>query len=423
MPTTQRRSQNKASLIIIGGGASGLAAACVASDAGMDALLLEKEDRVGRKLLATGNGRCNLMNFGEPVYFGDSAFARSVLSAFGAEQAALFFEELGLVISREADGRAYPAAGQAACVLDCLRSKLGGSPHVQVRTGCRVSDVRRLEKGFLISTQEGEAYEAENLIVSAGGPAAPKLGGSGSLAAVLASLGHRLVPFRPALSALVCDTAPVKGLSGLRVPACLTLYREREPVSASAGELLFTDYGLSGVCAMQLSRDTGEGLDKGLEMSVSLDFSALAGLSGPLMRRIKLAELDGKAAYQAMLAFLQRREGSLGASRLYTGLLPRLMAQKVQALPLPQAAQWLTALRLRVTGVRGFEQAQVSSGGLSCADFDPQTLQSRLVPGLYATGETLNVDGDCGGYNLLFAWASGILAARHITSKARKERP
>jgi hypothetical protein len=235
-------------------------------------------------------------------------------------------------------------------------------------------------------------------------------------------LGHRLVPFRPALSALVCDTTPVKGLSGLRVPACLTLYREREPVSATAGELLFTDYGLSGVCAMQLSRDAGDGLAEGLEMSVSLDFSALAGLSEPLMRRIKLSELDGKAAYQAMLAFLKLREENLGAGRLYTGMLPRLMAQKVQALPLSSAAQWLTALRLRVTGVKGFEAAQVSSGGLSCRDFDPQTLQSRLVPGLYVTGEALNVDGDCGGYNLLFAWATGILAAGHIASKTGKER-
>jgi len=423
MPTTQRRSKNNSDLIIIGGGASGLAAACVASDAGIDTLLLEKEERLGRKLLATGNGRCNLMNFGEPVYFGDSAFARSVLSFCGAEQTARFFEELGLVIGREADGRAYPAAGQAACVLDCLRSKLAESSCVQVRTGCRVCSVRRLEKGFLISTREGETYEAENLIVSTGGPAAPKLGGSGGLAALLAGLGHRHVPFRPALSALVTDTAPVKGLSGLRVPACLTLYRGEEPVSASAGELLFTDYGLSGVCAMQLSRDAGEGLDEGLEMSVSLDFSALAGLSEPLMRRIMLSELNGKAAYQAMLAFLQMRKESLGASRLYTGMLPRLMAQKVQALPLSQAAHWLTALRLRVTGVRGFEQAQVSSGGLSCADFDPETLQSRIVPGLYAAGETLNVDGDCGGYNLLFAWATGILAAGHIASKAGKERP
>ncbi len=423
MPITQRRSKNRASLIIIGGGASGLAAACVASDAGIETLLIEKEERVGRKLLATGNGRCNLMNFGEPAYWGDSAFARSVLSSCGAEQAARFFEDLGLVIRREADGRAYPAAGQAACVLDCLRSKLGGSPHVQVLTGCLVRSIRRLEDGFLIITREGETYEADRIIVSAGGPAAPKLGGSGSLTSELTALGHRLVPFRPALSALVCDTAPVKGLSGLRVPACLTLYRERESVSATAGELLFTDYGLSGVCAMQLSRDAGVGLAEGLEMSVSVDFSALAGLSEPLMRRMKLSELDGKAAYQAMMTLLKQREENLGAGRLYTGLLPRLMAQKVQTLPLSSAAQWLTALRLRVTGVKGFEAAQVSSGGLSCGDFDPYTLQSSLVPGLYVTGETLNVDGDCGGYNLLFAWATGLLAARHIASAARKGRP
>lgn len=423
MPTTQRPPKNKPDLIIIGGGASGLAAACVAADAGLDTLLLEKEERVGRKLLATGNGRCNLMNFGEPAYWGDSAFARSVLTACGAEEVARFFEGLGLVIRREADGRAYPASGQAACVLDCLRARLENSQSVKVRASCTVREIWRRGEGFSIRTQGGETFEADRLIVSAGGPAAPKLGGSESLAAELAGLGHRLVPFRPALSALMTDTAPVKGLSGLRVPACLTLFRDARPVSASAGEMLFTEYGISGVCAMQLSREAGEGLDAGAAMEVSLDFSALAGLAAPLMRRVRIEETDAKAAYHKMLDFLRRREGRLVAARLYTGLLPRMMAQKVQSLSLQKAAQWLTALRLRVTGVRGFDAAQVSSGGLSCSDFDPGTLQSRLVPGLYVTGETLNVDGDCGGYNLLFAWATGLLAAGHAVQEAGKSRP
>ena len=408
----RRPSKNREGLIIIGGGASGLAAACIAAVAGAGTLLLEKEERVGRKLLATGNGRCNLLNFGEPAYFGDSAFAEAVLSACSVSEVAEFFMDLGLLIRQEEDGRAYPLAGQASGVLDCLRLKTEGSPYVRVRTGCTVSDFGQSDGGFAVRLQNGETFEAERLIVAAGGPAAPRLGGSGSLIKSLAAMGHRFSPFRPALSALVTDTAPIKGLSGQRVPAYLTLYGEGKPLSASAGELLFTDYGLSGVCAMQLSRDAGEGLETGREMTVSLDFSPLAGLGEPLMRRISLNELNEETSYQAMLALLREREGRLGRERLYAGMLPRLMAVKVQSLPLPEAARWLTGLRLRVTGVKGFDAAQVSAGGLLCADFDPLTLRSRLVPGLYAAGEMLDVDGDCGGFNLLFAWATGILAAR-----------
>ena len=421
MPTTRRPSGSKPEVIIIGGGASGLAAACVLADAGVPALVLEKEEKAGRKLLATGNGRCNLLNFGPPVFFGDAAFARQALSHCGAAEVAAFFAGLGLGLREEEGGRAYPLPNQAAAVADSLLARLQESPGVKIRTGARVTDVRRAEGGFLVETADGGRFSAPRLIAAPGSPAAPRLGGSGELLGVLARLGHGLVPPRPALCPLETETAAIRGLSGLRAPAWLTLFIGGEPACAAAGEALFTDYGVSGVCAMQLARDAGRGLQDGREVILSVDFSPLCGLAPPLMRRLSPSELRAGPARREMQGLLEARFARLGPGRAYTGLLPRALANKVRGLPLPEAAEWLSGLRLRVTGVKGFDQAQVAAGGLSCAGFDPETFQSRSVPGLYVTGEALNVDGDTGGFNLLFAWAGGILAGRHAAGEA--ERP
>lgn len=417
MPTMRRPAENKrADVLIIGGGASGLAAACVLARAGKETLLLEKEQRPGRKLLATGNGRCNLLNTGAPVYFGDARFAEQVLSRCGVREVSDFFLGLGLTIREEEGGRAYPMTGQAASVLDCLIKGMESSPALRVITGCAAAGIRLAEGGFAVGTQPGETYFAKRLIIASGSPAAPHLGGSGAMAEAAAGLGHRLFPFRPVLSALVTETKAVKGLSGLRLPAYLALYRGEQMIDASAGEILFTDTGISGVCAMQLAGKAGEALSLGEDVTLSIDFSPLAGLAGPLMRRLDPAATDRKAAKARMLDLLTRRLGRLGRDRLYTGLLPAKLAGKVQGLPLETAAEWLSGLPLKVLGVRPFDQAQAAAGGLDTAEFDPETLQSRLIPGLYVTGEALNVDGDTGGFNLLFAWACGILAARHAIS-------
>ena len=409
----RRPAKNKTDILIIGGGASGLAAACVLAEAGKGSLLLEKEQRLGRKLLATGNGRCNLLNTGAPVYFGGAGFAEKALSHYGVREVTAFFHSLGLTIREEEGGRAYPMTGQAASVLDCLKAGMGKCTEVQAITGCAVTGIRLADGGFTVDTEPGETYFAKRIILAAGSPAAPHLGGSGSVAAIAAGMGHRLIPFRPALCALVCETKEIKGLSGLRLPACLTIYRGKRPVSASAGEILFTETGVSGVCAMQLAESAGEGLLLNEEVTLSIDFSPLVGLSEPLMRRLDPAEVNRETSRVKMLGLLEKRRGRLGREQMFTGLLPAKLAGKVQGLPIVKAAEWLSGLTLKVLGTRSFDQAQVAAGGLDTAGFDPETMESRLIPGLYVCGEALNVDGDTGGFNLLFAWASGILAARH----------
>ncbi|NLX83638.1 MAG: aminoacetone oxidase family FAD-binding enzyme [Clostridiales bacterium] len=414
---TRHTAKNNYNTIIIGGGASGLAAACVCAMSGLPFLLVEKENKLGRKLLATGNGRCNLMNVGPAVYFGETAFAHQVLSRCGVSEVSAFFKSLGLAFFEEEGGRVYPHTRQALTVLDCLLTRIAAFKGATVRTCLEVSDIQHHKDGFDITTTNRERFIAPTLILATGSPAAPKLGGSGRVTELAGRLGHHHLPFSPALCALRTQTGAIQGLNGLRVPAYLTLYHDDHPVCAAAGELLYTAYGVSGLCAMQLARDAQSGLAQGKHVSVGIDLSPLLGTRPVLMRRLRLDELTPKENRQAINKLLHTRRQTLGEAFLYTGLLPHQLMGILSQMPLQPAVDWLCDLRLRVSGTQGFEQAQVASGGIACSEVDPANMRSRVLKGLYLCGEMLNVDGDTGGHNLLFAWATGILAARDILQK------
>lgn len=406
---------NRALTCIIGGGASGLAAACVLAEAGLPFVVLEKEGKAGRKLLATGNGRCNLMNISDPVFFGDTAFAHKVLAACPVAAVSGFFERIGLAWFEEEQGRAYPLSRQAATVLDSLMGAIALAPDGRVLTGCLVNGLEAGAQGFEVRTVEGRSLTAARVIACPGSPAAPRLGGGDSLMPLLTRLGHRLVPFTPALCALQTRSAPLKGLSGLRFPAVLTLTVSGRPAEAAAGEALITDTGVSGLCAMQLARAAGLALCEGKKVSLVVDCSPMLGLEETRYRRLSLKEADSRGnSLEAVMALLERRARLAPGRDPLIGLVPRQMARKLAGWPARRAAQWLSGLELDVVGVRGFDQAQVAAGGIDCRDINPGTLASLLVPGLHICGEALNVDGDTGGFNLMFAWATGILAAGQV---------
>lgn len=395
----------KRTVAVIGGGASGLAAAIAAAEAGAQVTVLEKASRVGRKILASGNGRCNLMNLGPAVYFGDPAFAETALEA--ADRAAIraFLERTGLRLADrpEEDGRLYPACGQASAVLDALRQRCGVLG-VRVVTDCGVTQVVSRADGFLLRTAQGDV-EAERVVCAAGSPAGGKLGGDAY--GLMTALGHRLIAPRPALAPLNCDMRGLQGLKGLRCPAVLTLSRDEKPIEAAGGEILFTDTGVSGVCAMQLARAAEAG------QTLHIDFSPLMALRERTHFHTLSPEKPGGGC-AAALAYLRGRAHTMEGAPLLTGLLPPALirvAEREKA-DLPGLARLLTDFRLRVTGTRGMEGAQAAHGGLDTRSFDPKTMASRRVPGLFVTGEMLNVDGECGGFNLMFAWCSGMLAGR-----------
>jgi len=403
-------------VLIIGGGAAGLTAALSASMQGAKTVVLEAAPRIGRKILATGNGRCNLVNVGAPRFYGNEKLAQGVLKRCDSGQVLSFFEQLGLCTVEEEAGRVYPACGQAAAVLDVLRNALDRE---QVEVICD-SPVKRLEKeknGFRIYTRQG-AWAARCVIAACGGMAGGKLGHDGNAYELLMKLGHRLIAPAHALTQLMGEKNAVKGLSGLRLPGRLTLCDGKQPVSAAQGEVLFTDYGVSGVCAMQLSRNAGEMLEKGKKPLLYIDFSPMVGFIPRIYDRV--AARDPFENTGKMEAFLSLRQHTLPKEQLLCGLVPRLLAQRLQGLSVKETARMLSAFPVPITGVRGFEYAQVTRGGLDGNDFDPASLQSRKVPGLYAAGEMLDVDGDCGGYNLLFAFASGLIAGEHAALQAMK---
>ena len=397
-------------ILIIGGGASGMMAALSASQMpGVQVLLLERQGKVGRKLLATGNGRCNLTNrvLSLSHYHGESpALAGPALESFGVEDTLDFFARLGLFTVSEESGRVYPYSDQANSVLDVLRFALD-CPNLTLRCSCEVTKVKRTPEGFAV-TAGGEALTCQRLIVACGGIAGSKLGGSMSGYQLLRSLGHHCTRLRPALVQLQSSYPKCPSLKGIRASCRAELLRDGACVAASTGEVQFTQAGLSGPVIYEISRDA-------------------CTTPGVWACRLDLLPQVSQAGLLTWLEARQATAPDLPAEELFTGTLHnrlgRILTQEAElpaqaslrSLPrdqLARAAQAAKAFSLDLTGPMGMDAAQVTAGGILLSEFDPNTLESRLVPGLFACGEVLDLDGDCGGYNLQWAWSSGRLAGR-----------
>lgn len=393
-------------VIVIGAGAAGMAAAIRAGERGKHVLLLEKADRPGRKIHASGNGRCNLMNSGAPRYFGDAAFADEVLRQCGKDNLTLFFNRYGLLLAEETEGRVYPITFQSASVVTALRNAMETVGTVLTLNDAAVS-AERDENGFTVQTASGRSYTAKRLIIACGGAAQPKLGGSADGYRLLTSFGHTLIPVRPSLVPLNTDRKSISGLSGLRVRCGVTVRRSGEPVHQEDGEVLFTDYGVSGICVMQCARFAAED-NTLLELNLLKDAFP--------DREQCLAELKRRKALFSELSPLCLLNGILPERLSYAVLkqagapLRGERAGETSEELIGRIADAGYAYRITVTGNRGMDYAQVTAGGIDCAEFNASTMESRIATGLYAAGEVLNVDGDCGGFNLMFAFTGGLIA-------------
>ena len=395
------------SVIVIGGGAAGMAAAIAAAACGDRVTVLERMDRVGKKILATGNGRCNLMNRGGLRYPGGAALAEAVLTRFGALEQTRFWEHFGLRMRQEDGGRVYPVSGAASTVLDTMRQaqRLLG---VTTVTEAEATAIRQGKKGWIVEAG-GKSYVADRVIVAGGGCAQPKLGSNGSTYALLTALGHHMVRTRPALTQIMSDVAPIRGLSGIRVRCDVRLTRSGDERYAESGELLFADYGVTGVCVMQCARYAAPGDVMHIDLTRAMGFDTPDALHAELIRRrdawgsraTQLDLLTGLCVPKLAIALCREagleKPGERSADMLSERMLKRLV-------------QLAGDLCLTIKDVKGFDSAQVTAGGIRADEFDPATLGSRIVPGIHAAGEVLDVDGDCGGYNLMFAFGSGILA-------------
>lgn len=392
---------------VIGGGAAGMLAALTAAENGHRVLLLERQSRVGRKLLATGNGRCNLSNYhvSPAHYHGGAGFCDFALSQFDVGETLQYFASLGLLTVSEASGRIYPMSNMAGSVLDVLRYALE-RPEIDLQTSQTVTDVRKIPEGFSVKT-ETDTFSARCLILAAGGAAGSKVGGGMDGYRLAKSLGHHRTALYPSLVQLKTDPTYPRALKGVKAQCGISICRGSQVLARNSGEVLFTEYGVSGPAIFDLSRSVSAG---GSDLTCLLNFFP-----------------DWEEA--EVLHWLSQRQAAMAAheaSTLLTGSCHTRLGQMICKSAgftnqraagltrddLRRIARQATHFALPITGTCGFDQAQVTAGGLDTSEFDPRTLQSRLVPGLYACGELLDIDGDCGGYNLQWAWSSGRLAGK-----------
>ena len=402
---------------IIGGGASGIIAAISAarSDSHTQVFILEHKDTIGKKILATGNGRCNLTNqiMEATCYHSENiSFVEEVLNRFGYQATLDFFHSLGL-ITKSRGNYIYPRSDPASSVLDLLileLKRLG----VQIYTGVHVTKLEKSKRGFRVYTKE-QTFQADKVILACGGKASSALGSDGSGYSLARSMGHSIIPVVPALVQLKVQKHPFAKASGVRTDARVTAYVSGNELGSDTGELQITAYGISGIPVFQISRYIANGLYNKQNTEVHIDF--LPDITHSEFRDFLFERKNG---HEDMYI------GDYLTGIFNKKLIPRLLEQahiriqtKVGDLTHKQLQTFVDTCKktvLTISDTNGFENAQICAGGVCTEEIYSATMESKYVEGLYLTGELLDVDGICGGYNLQWAWATGYLAGGSAAS-------
>ncbi len=394
-------------VVIIGAGASGLICARECARGGLKTLVLEKEQIPGRKLLATGNGRCNLTNthVSPAAYHGDEALVSSALTQFPYLTCRKYFEELGILLTEEEQGRIFPQTGKSTAIVEPLKLAAVESG-AEILTDQTVTAVQR-ETPFIVKTSSGENFRARRVVLACGSCAYPQIGGSESGYQLARSLGHTLTAPRPVLSGLVLQEN-FSRLAGVRTQVRLTA--DILPAQPSEGEIIFTGYGINGPAALNISPFIAPALDNG---SVVLHVNFLPEITDPA------AFWENRCA-----RFEKRRPKDFFAGLLHESLTNLLIDFKGLRKNKPMKEQFPTAVKnalntvtawpVTVKALRPWAEAMVAAGGVKTREINYNTFESLCCPGVYVTGELLDVDGISGGFNLHFAWASGFIAAARL---------
>ena len=401
----------KTEIAVIGGGASGMMAAITARKSGKEVIILERKDRILKKVLITGNGRCNITNVNANIsnYFGKNiSSVENILNSFNPQDTMDFFNGLGIICNEENRGKVYPLSGQASSVVDALRFEAE-------RLGIRIETefyVRKIEKEgfkFKIYSEDRKKIEAGRVIIAAGGQSYPELGSNGSGFELAKELGHSVTRLSPSIVQLKTEKNQVKGLQGIKTDAAVTAYGDNKKICTYDGELLFTDYGISGNVVFNIS------------------------FVMPLYKNVEF-EIDfmEKFDYNELYEILKERKkimSHLTMENYFNGMINKKLGQflskvsGIEKLSKPvkdlndsdirKLCTVLKKYRVKILETTGFKNAQVTAGGVSLDEVNTETLESKIVKGLYFSGEVLDVYGECGGFNLQWAWASGHIAGEN----------
>ena len=402
-------------VLVVGGGASGMIAGIFARNYGADVTILERNNRIGKKILATGNGRCNYTNVNLSIenYHGNNPkFAYSCLSKFGVDKTLDFFEQLGITPAIEDNGKVFPLSYQSSSVLDVLRFELE-ELGIQVITDGFVVDIKK-DKKFELTLEDGRKVYGDRVILATGGNAAPNTGSDGNGYTLAENMGHSIAEIFPGLVQLKLEGNIFKQVDGVKFVGTVGLYNGNQLIKEDSGDILFTNYGISGPPILQLSRTALKCLkdNKDVELKVAIIHSKTE------------EELYNYLIYR--FGFMAKKTIEIGLiglinKRLILPILKELGIDKNKQIAslsndeVSRLSKILTDWRFKISGSKSFKDAQVTAGGVDTDEIDNSTMESKLVDGLYFAGEIVDIDGDCGGFNLQWAWSSGYVAGRNAS--------
>ena len=402
----------KTEIAVIGGGASGMMAAITARKSGKEVIILERKDRILKKVLITGNGRCNITNVNADIsnYFGKNiSSVGNILNSFNPQDTMDFFNGLGIVCNEENRGKVYPLSGQASSVVDALRFEAE-------RLGIKIETkfyVRKIEKDgfkFKIYSEDRKKIEAGRVILAAGGQSYPELGSNGSGFELAKELGHSVTRLSPSIVQLKTEKNQVKGLQGIKTDVAVTAYGDNKKICTYDGELLFTDYGISGNVVFNISfvMPLYKNVEFEIDFMEKFDYNELYEILKE--RKKMMSHLTMENYFNGMI------NKKLGQFLSKVSGIEKL-SKPVKDLNDSEIRKLCTVLkkyRIKILDTTGFKNAQVTAGGVSLDEVNSETLESKIVKGLYFSGEVLDVYGECGGFNLQWAWASGYIAGKNV---------
>lgn len=400
-------------IIIVGGGAAGMMAAISAKLNGAEVVLLERNDRVGKKLLATGNGRCNYTNRKLTIknYHGTNPkFAYSGLSQFNVDKTIEFFENLGITPAIESNGKVFPLSFQSSSMLDVLRYEIENEG-IKLITDAYVCDIIKNKK-FIVKLKDGRNFQGDRVILATGGMALPSSGSDGNGYKLCETLGHSTINVFPGLVQLKLEGDSFKGLNGTKFLGKAGIYIDNKLILEDTGDILFTSYGISGPPILQLSRTALYNIRQGKDVEVRVS----------IIHTKTVEELYEYLVYRFSLMFKKTIEVALIGlinKRLILPILKEVNIDKnknsanLSKEEIRRLAKLLLSWSFKVIGSQPWANAQVTAGGVNTKEINNKTMESKIQSGLYIVGELVDIDGDCGGYNLQWAWSSGYIAGEN----------